>query len=164
MAAINTAQHQTNRGFLQLTAAKCNGLIGQAQCIAHGPSGGTGQQLQSHGLSGQVLLRQDLREVFKHCFWRHGSQVKLQAPRQNSDRYFLGIGGGQYKLQILRRLFKRFQHGIEGRVGQHVNLVNHEHLEAPLNRFVNRLFKQALNFIDTSIGGGIKLRVIDKST
>ena len=76
----------------------------------------------------------------------------------------MGIGGGQYKLQILRRLFKRFQHGIEGRVGQHVNLVNHEHLEAPLNRFVHRLFKQALNFIDTPIGGSIKLRVIDKST
>ena len=162
MAAIDTAQHQAHCGFLQLAAAKCNGLIGQAQCIAHGASGSSGQQLQCHRLGGQVLLRQDLCEVFKHCFWRHGPQVKLQATRQHSDRYFLGIGGGQYKLQILRRLFQCFQHGIESRVGQHVYLVNHEHFEAALNGFVNRLFKQALNFIDTTVGGGIKFGVIDK--
>ena len=164
MTAVDTAQHQTNRGFLQLTAAKCNGLIGQAQCIAHGPSGGSGQQLQRQRLGGQALLRQNLRKVFKHCFWRHGSQIKLQTPRQNSDRHFLGIGGGQHKLKVLGRLFQRFQHGIEGRIGQHVHLVDHEHLEAPLNRFVHRLLKQALNLIDTPIGGGIKLRVIYKAT
>ena len=72
------------------------------------------------------------------------------------------VGGGQYKFQILGRFFQGFEHGIEGMPGQHVHLVDHEHLEAPLHWFVHRLLEQLLNFIDTSVGRGIEFGVVDK--
>ena len=77
--------------------------------------------------------------MFTNRFWRHGPQVELQTTRKHRHRYFLGIGGGKYELQILGRLFERFQHGIKSRVGQHMHLVNHEDFKATLDRFVNRL-------------------------
>ena len=77
--------------------------------------------------------------MFKDRFRRHGSQIKLQTTRQNGHWHFLRVGGGQDKLEVLGRLFQGLQHGIECRVGQHVNLVNHEDFETALNRLVNRL-------------------------
>ncbi len=139
MASIYAAQHQTHACLLQLTTAKCNGLIGEAQRIPHGASGCARKQLQSHRLCRQILLRQDLRQMFKDSFWRHRTQIKLQTTRQNGDWYFLRIGGGQDKLEVFGRLFQGLQHGIECRVGQHVNLVNHENFESALYRLVNRL-------------------------
>ena len=79
MALVNAAQHQSNRGFLQLAAAKSNGLIRQAERIAHGTSSGSGQQFEGHGFGRQTLLNQHLGEVLVDRFRRHGSQIELQA-------------------------------------------------------------------------------------
>ena len=57
----------------------------------------------------------------------------------------------EHKLQVVGRLFQRFEHGIESRVRQHVHLVDHEDLEAPDNRFVDGLLQQLGNLIDTPV-------------
>lgn len=36
IGAVHRTQHLAHTGFLQLAAAKGNGLVGQRQCIAHG--------------------------------------------------------------------------------------------------------------------------------
>ena len=93
----------------------------------------------------------------------HRTQVELKTPRENRDRYLLGVGCCQYELQIFGRLFKRLQHRIEGRVGQHVDFVDHEHLEAPLDRLVNCLFEETLDLINTPIGSRVELGVVHKT-
>ena len=93
---------------------------------------------------------------------RHRSQVELQAARQHGNRHLLRVGGGQHKFQILRRLLQRLQHGVEGRIGQHVHFVDHEDLEAPLHRLVDRLFQQGLHLVHTTVGCGVQLGVVDK--
>ena len=50
--SVHTAQHLPHSGFLQLAVAKSNGLIRQAQGIAHGAPGGARQHPQSQGLCG----------------------------------------------------------------------------------------------------------------
>ena len=47
--------------------------------------------------------------------------------------------------------------------GEHVHLVDHEDLEAPLHRLVDRLLQQRLYFVDTPVGGRVELGVIDKA-
>ena len=110
-----------------------------------------------------LFVGQHLRQVLNDGLRRHGAQIELQTTRQHSDRYFVRIGGGQHKLQILGRLFQGFEHGIERGVAEHVHLVNHEDFEAPLHRLVSGMLEQLLNLINTAVGGRVKFGVIDKS-
>jgi hypothetical protein len=43
-----------------------------------------------------------------------------------------------------------------------VHLVDHEDLEAPLHRLVDRLLQQCLHLVHTPVGRGVKLGVINK--
>ena len=95
---------------------------------------------------------------------RHRPQVELQAAAQHGDWHFLRVSRSQHKFQILRRLFQRLQHGVESRVGQHVHLINHEDLEAPLHGFVDRLLQQGLNLVDAAVTGGIQLGIVHKAS
>ena len=162
MAAVHAAQHLAHRGFFKLPVAKGDGLVSQRQCIAHGAPRRPGQQAQRGHFGSHAFDLQHVREVLADRLGGHRAQVELQAARQHSDRHFLRVGGGQHKFQILGRLFQRLQHGIEGRPGEHVNFVNHEHLEAALHRLVDRLLQQGLHVVDAPVGGGIQLGVIDK--
>ena len=92
----------------------------------------------------------------------HRPKVKLQAARQHGGRYFLRVGRGQYKFKVFGRLFQRFEHGVERRVRQHVHFVNHEDLEAPHDRLVNRLLQQLRNFVHAAIRCSVQLGVVDK--
>ena len=79
MAAVHAAQHLAHSGFLQLSVAKSNGLIGQTQSVAHRASGGSGKHAQSQRLGAQLFLGQHLSEVFEHRLRRHRPQIELQA-------------------------------------------------------------------------------------
>ena len=105
-----------------------------------------------------------MAQMLEHRLGGHGAQIELQTTRQHGDRHFLWVGRGQHKFQILGRLFQGFQHRVESGVGEHVHLVNHEHLEAALHRLVNRLLEQGLHFVHTTVRGGVKFGVIDKAT
>ncbi len=164
VSAVHAAQHLAHRCFLQLPAPKRNGLVSQRQRISHGAARTAGQQLQRLGLCRNVFLHQNLCQVLKNRLRRHGPQIELQATRKHGHWYFLRIGRRQYKFQVLRRLFQRLQHGIESRVGQHVHLINHEDLEAPLHRLVHRLLQQALHLIHASVRGRIQLNVVRKAS
>ena len=163
VGAIHAAQHHAHGGLLQLARAKGNGLVGQAQCIPHGAARCPRQQAQRLHFRGNLFHFQHLGQVLADGLGRHGSQIELQAARKHGNRHLLRIGRGQHKLQILRGLLQRLQHGVKRRVGQHVHLVNHEDLEATLHRLVNRLFQQCLHFVHTPVGGCIQLGVIDKA-
>ena len=163
MAAVHAAQHLAHTDFLQLPVAKGNGLVGQAQGVAHGAACGAGQQAQSQRLGAQLFCGQHLGQVFKHGLGGHGPQVELQATREHRHRHFLRVGRGEHKFQIFRGFFQGLQHRVERGVGQHVHLVDHEDLEAPLHRFVNRLLQQALHFVHAPVRRGIKFGVVHKA-
>ena len=105
MRAVRTTQHLAHSCFLQLAPTIGNGLIGQAQGIAHGTACGTGQQAQGLWLRINVFLAQHMTQVLQHSLGGHGAQVELQAARQNCDRHFLRVGRGEHKFQIFRWLF-----------------------------------------------------------
>ena len=163
ITAIRTAQHLAYGGHFNLAIAKCDGLIGERQGIAHRPTRRACEQTQSSRIGGNTLLRQHVHQMLQNCLGRHRPQVELQAARQHGNGHLLWIGRGQHKLQILRRLFQRFQHRVEGVPGQHVDLVNHEDLEASLHRFVHRLLQQRLDLVHAPVGRSIQLGVVDEA-
>ena len=119
--------------------------------------------MQRARLKAHPLLRQHLRQVGVDGLGGHGAQIELQTAREHRDRHLLRVGGGQHELEVLGRLLERLEHGVERRVREHVHFVDHEDLEAPLDRFVDRLLKQLLNLVHASVGGGVQLGVIDKA-
>ncbi len=163
IAAVHAAQHLAHSCFFDLSTTKSNGLIGQGQRIAHRATRRLCQQAQCLGFSRHVLGLQHLHKMLPHGFRRHGTQVELQAAAEHRDRHLLRVGRSQNKFQVLGRLLQRFQHGIESGVGQHVHLIDHEDLEAPLHRLVHRLLQQALHLVHTPIGSRIQLGVIHKA-
>ena len=164
MAATHAAQHLPHGGLLYTVATgKGNGLIGERQGIAHGAARAARQQVQGAGFCRDVLGLQNLLQVRGNGLRHHGAQIELQAAAQYCHRHFLRVGGGEYEFEVFGRLFQRLQHGVEGRVGEHVHLVDHEDLEAPLHRLVHGLLQQALHFVHAAIAGGVQLGVIDKT-
>ncbi len=55
-------------------------------------------------------------------------EVITLAPGGNGGRKFIGLGGGQNKHHMIRRLFQGLEQGIKGTGGQHVYLVYDIHL------------------------------------
>ena len=163
MAAIDRAKHLPYRALLQTACTKGNRLVGQAQGVPHGSACSPRQQAQCGWLGLHLLAGQHCSQVFKDSFGCHGPEVELQTARKHCHRDLLRIGGGQHELEVLGGLLQRLEHGIEGMPGQHVDLVNHEDLEAPLHRFVDRLLQQPLDLIDPAIRGSVKFGVVDKT-
>ncbi|CAM3045680.1 200 kDa antigen p200 [Cupriavidus taiwanensis] len=161
---VDRAQHAAH-GFLRhLPRAVGDGLVGQRQCIAHRAMRGLRQQPQRVAVVGDAFLRQDMVQVRDDMSRRHLLQVELQAARQHRDRDLLRVGGGEDELDVPRRLFQRLQHGVEGVVGQHVHFVDHVDLEAPGGGSVDGLVEQLRHLVDTAVGRGIHLDVVDEAS
>ena len=119
----------------------------------------------SEGRMGQVVLGlQNLLQVRGNGLRHHGAQIELQAAAQNGDGDFLRVGCGEHEFEVFGRLFQRLQHGVKRRVGEHVHLVDHEDLEAPLHRLVHRLLQQALHLVHPAVGGSVQLDIVGKAS
>src|SRR3546814_4085150 len=77
-----------------------------------------------------AFLTKDFLQMRHNGFCRHLLQIELQTARQHGNGNLLWVGRGQDELDVRRRLFERFQHGIESMAGQHVDFVDHVDLEA----------------------------------
>ena len=163
IAAVHTAQHLAHAGFCQRARSEGNRLVGEGQRIAHRTARCTGQQTQRLRLGRHAFGGQYLHQVFQNSFWRHGPQIELQATREHGRGHLLGIGRGQHKLEVSRRLLQRLEHGVESRVGEHVDLVDHEDLEASDHRLVNRLLEQLGDFVHAPVGSSLELGVVHKT-
>ena len=90
-------------------------------------------------------------------------QIELQAARQNSDRNFLRISSGKYKFDVFRRLLQSFQHGIESRLGEHVDFINDVNLVTGAGGSIERVFQQFAHLVHLRIGSGVHLDQIDET-
>jgi hypothetical protein len=64
---------------------------------------------------------------------------------------------------VLGRLFESLQHGVEGRVREHVHLVDHIDLETAARWRIDRILKELTHFIDLGIGRRVYLEQIHKA-
>ncbi len=163
MVVAHRTQHVGDLLLLDLARAVCDRLVEQRQRVAHRARRRLRQMTQRARLEGHAFGLQDLRQVIDDVPLRHLLEVELQAARQHRHRNLLRVGGGEDEFHMLRRLLERLQHRVERMPGEHVDFVDHEHLEAPLHRRIRRLVEQCRHVLDTAVRGCVHLDVIGKA-
>ena len=88
-------------------------MIRQTERIAQATVRCTGQQLQGARLVDNVLFVENVFQLSTDLFNVQRLQMELQTARQNRHRQLLRIGGRQQEFHMRRRLFQRFQQGVE---------------------------------------------------
>ena len=99
----------------------------------------------------------DIEKVLLDVF--HGNAVKFVAlaARENGERDFFRLGGGQDEKHVAWRFFQCFQEGIEGFLRQHVYFIDNVHfLAAGGGKRPDRLL-QRTDLLDAPVRCGIDL-------
>ena len=130
IGGVDGAKHAAHGFFGHLARAIGDGLIGERERIAHAARSPLRDQAQARLLKIDFLFGEHVFEVRDDLRLRHLLEVELQAARQHRHRNLLRVGGGEDELHMLGRLFERLQHRVERSVGEHVHLVDHQHLVA----------------------------------
>jgi hypothetical protein len=160
---IDGAEHVAHLRFLDLAGTVRNRLIEQRQRIAHAARGRTRKQIQRAGLGADPLDAENVLQMAGNQRRRHLLEIELQAARQHRDRDLLRIGRRQDELDVLRRLFQRLQHRVEGRVREHVHFVDHVDLEAAARRRIDRVLEKLPHLVDLGVGRRVDFEQIDKT-
>ena len=91
-----------------------------------------GRCCQGFGIGLDFFFGADIGQVADDFAGRDAPELVALAARKDCGRNFVNFGGGQDENNMRRRFFQRFQQGIEGLVGKHVNFINNIHLELAL--------------------------------
>ncbi len=157
---IHRAQHAAHTRLGDTTGTECDGLISEAQGVAHAAISRAPQQPQRRFLVADHLGIQHHRQVRRDLLWHHVLQVELQTARQHRSRQLLGIGCGEQKLDVRRRLFERFQQRIEAAVGQHMDFVDQIDLVARTRGRILHIFQQFPRVLHLGARGCVDLEQI----
>ncbi len=84
-------------------------------------------------------------------------EVEALAARQHRDRHLAHLGGGEDELHMLGRLFQRLEQAGEGRLRQHVHLVEDVDLVAGEVGLVVGAVDQLANIVDAGMRGRVHL-------
>ena len=160
---IDGAEPVAHLYFLDLACPVGNGLIEQRKRIAHAATSRAREEIQGPGFGSDPFDFENVLEMRADQRRRHLFEIELQTARKYRHRDLLRIGGRQNEFHMLRRLFQRFQHGIEGRIREHVHFVDHIDLEAAPRRRIDGVFEQLTHFIDLGIGRRVNFQEIDKA-
>ena len=104
-----------------------------------------------------------MAKVIDDKLGRHLLEVELQTTRQYRHWDFLRIGRRQDELDMRRRFLQRLQHGVEGRIRQHVYFVDDIDLKATARRRIHGVFQQLPHFIDLGVSRRIHFEQIDET-
>ncbi len=130
-------------------------LVEQAEGVAHAPlslAGDGGQGLGRH--ADAVLLAHRLQPPDDLPSSQTVEVVALAAGG-NGDGDLVCLGGGQHEGHVPRRLLQRFQQGVEGGLGQHMNLVDDVDLVLEFSRGKLDVVPQAADVVDATVRGGV---------
>ncbi len=160
---VGHPEHRRDWPRRHLTTAKGDGLVQQRQTIAKAAARRSGQEVEGGRLGGDALFPQDMAHAGRDCGYRDRFQAELHAAAEYRDRNLVRVGGREHELDVLWRLFERFQHRIERRSRKLVHLIDDVHLEAPNRRRVSGVLEQLTHPVDLRIGGRVQLDQIDKA-
>ncbi len=159
---VDGAEHLAHAGSRNPAPAVRDGLVEERQRVAHASGCRAPDQRQRFALKLNLLLTEQFFKVGGNRIPRHLLQVELQAAAEHRDRDLLRVGRGEDELEVLRRLFKRFQHRVERVPRELVHLVDHVHLEPPGRRRIRRALEQLGHLIDAAVRRRIQLDVVRK--
>ncbi len=92
---------------------------------------------------------------------RHTAKIEALAARAHGFGYPIRFSGREDEDRVRRRLFKRFQQGVEGFFGQHVHFIDDVHFVARFVRPEADLFTQITDLVDPSVRGRVDLDQVE---
>ena len=155
--AVGQAEQPTYRVCLDLVAAEGDGAVEDGERVAHRAFRRAGDQRQSRALGLRALGLGDAAKMLDQRLDLDALQVEALAARQHRHRHLARLGGGEDELHMLGRLFQRLEQAGEGRLRQHVHLVEDVDLVAGEVRLVVGAVDQLANIVDAGMRGGIHL-------
>ena len=136
-------------------AERCH-LVEDGQGIAHATVGFLGDDGQCLFLVADALLLGHPLQVGDGVLDGHALEVVNLAARDDGGQDFVLLGGGEDEDDVLWRFFERLQEGVEGCRGEHVHLVDDEHLVASYLRRDARLLHERLDVLHRVVGGRVE--------
>ena len=104
-----------------------------------------------------VLLRRYLPEIHHDIRNADAVEIVSLATGENGRKNLVLLRGRKNEYGVGRRLLQCLEEGVEGRLGQHVHLVDDiDTVPADLRRNLD-LVHQCLDVVHTVVGGGIQL-------
>ena len=160
---IDQAQHLFQVAHQQLAAAIGDGLVEQAEAVAHAAVGGAREHRQRFRLGLDAFRCNQRFKVADDLVRQQAPEIELQAARQNSDRDLLRVGGGEHELDVRRRLLERLEQRIEAAGREHVYFVDDVHLVTAAARCVLNRLQQFAHVIDAGARRGVDLDHVDEA-
>ena len=156
------AEHGPHIGLRHPARPVGDGLVEEAQAIAHTAIRRPCQECEGPGLEGQALGLQDETQSLTNLLGQQPPQIELKTARQDRHRHLLGIGSGEQELHMGRRLLQGLQQGVEAVVGEHVHLVDEVHLVTTAGRGIGDVVQQFPGLIHLGARGRIDLQQVDE--
>ena len=106
-----------------IRATECDRLVEYSQGVTHCPVGFLGYDMERLIVNLHFLLFSDTAEIPHDVVHSDPVEVIGLAPGQDSGQYLVLLSRGQNKNSMGRRFLQRLEKGIEGRLGQHMDLI-----------------------------------------
>ena len=137
-------------------AAEGHGLVENRERIPHRPVRLPGDYMQGLIVDVNVLLRRYLPEILHDIRNADAVEIVSLAAGENGRENLVLLRGRKNEYGVGRRLLQCLEEGVEGRLGQHVHLVDDiDTVPADLRRNLD-LVHQCLDVVHTVVGGGIQ--------
>ena len=143
-------------------AERC-GLVEDAECVAHAAVGLLGNDSQRLFLVLDALLLGHRLQVVDGVADGHAFEVVDLTTAQNGGQNLVLLRRGQDEDDVCGRFLERLQKGVEGCRGQHVHLVDDEHLVLAYLRRYARLLHQRLDVLHGVVRGSIELEDVERA-
>ena len=163
IAPVGHAGHAAHQGFVHRIGNTGAGVQDRER-VPHGAVGQAADQFRRSRVQVDFFLPGHIFQPAGDLLGRDAGEVIPLAAGQDGGRDLLHLGGGQDEDDVFRRFLHRLEQGVEGRSGEHVDLVDDVHLILAHRRQVGRLFPQVPDVVHTVVGGRVDLRNIQDRT
>ena len=143
-------------------AATGDGLIHDAEGVAHGAVAGFGQHGERVVVGGYALLLGDVAQLADDVVKADGVKAEVLAARADGLRNVFRLRGRHHENHVRGRLFQRLQQRVKGGIGNLVGFVEDPDLVAVARRTVTGGIAQFADFVDAAIGGGVDLDHVNR--
>ena len=155
LALGDEPEHGEHVVFLDVVATEADELIEGGLGVAHAAIGAAGDGVEGIRADLYGFEFRDPGEVLDDEGGGDAAEVEALAAGEDGGQDFFRFGGGEHEFGVGGRFFERFQEGVEGLLGQHVDFVNDIDLEPGSGRSVADGVAELADFLDAAIAGAV---------
>ena len=143
--------------------AAAGALVQQAQRVPQRPVGQAGQQLRRLRQQLQPLPLGHVQQPCADVLGPDALEGEPLAPGEDGGGHLVELRGGQDEDEVRRGLLQNLQQGVEGRCGEHVDLIYNVHPVLDAGRRVDGLVPQGADVVHAVVGRRVQLQHVQQA-